>query len=221
MFERQSDYPCAVVDQDAMGEQRALDWCSQYMASGQHLVLWVAQKNILRNNDFLVYLSNHPRVEVVTGRGSGFFVANGPVLAMYPRVEELGTIMGASGITALCVVRWDYSLSTWIKEVNATILHKAENWKFADQSDCDLNHTIIEALQQMTDLVNHNNTIAAGYEKKVVVLHLLRLHDEGVALPSATMVEWAAAHGWREKNVKKLGEYIDQINSGVRPRTIR
>ncbi|NEG54809.1 hypothetical protein [Bifidobacterium platyrrhinorum] len=220
MFENRNNFPCAVVDQDDVGERLALEWCNKYLKSGQHLTLWVAQKNILGNNKFLIRLSQHPQVDVVVARGSGYFASYGPVLAMYPRVGELGTIMATSGMTALCVVRWENSLSTWIKETGAEVLHEA-GWKFPVEDNSELNPEILEELKNITLVINHNNTIAAGFEKKIVVTRLLRLHDDGVVLPRGVMMEWAAAHGWRGKNVDTLGEYVDKINAGVRPRTIR
>ena len=220
MFETQKNYPCAVADQDGTGERIALEWCCRHMGHGQSLTLWVTQKNILRNNGFLSRLSVAPRVKVETGRGINFFAANGPVLAMYPRIEDLGTIMSASGITALCVIRWNDGLSTWIQETKAEILHDA-GWDLVDSNEAALTPDVLETLRSITLVLNHNNTITEGYEKKIVVTRLLRLHDNGVALPKKEMMEWASANGWRGKNVEELGNYVDKINNGVRPRTIR
>lgn len=220
MFERTIDFPCAVADQDGVGEYTALKWCASQLHSGETLTLWVSQKGILRNNAFLARLSNDQTVNIVTGRGYGFYVADGPVLAMYPRVDELGTIVSAAGITALCVVRWSDRLTVWSREVNAEILHDA-GFDYPDAPNVDLSPTVTEALKSMTFEINHNNTIAAGYEKKVVVRHLLSLHDDGDPLSRQGMMEWVAAHGWSGSNVKEFGNLIDKISNGVTPRVMR
>ena len=150
--------------------------CLDYVNSDQPLTLWVPQKNSLNGNEFLKRLSVQSDVDIIFGRNRLMFNADGPVLAMYPSVEDLGTIVGSRGITALCVVQWVDSLKI-----------------------CD-------------------NAISGGHEKKIVVRRLLQLHDKGIDLPGDAMAEWVAAHGWSEKNCKKLKEYAEKINKGIRPR---
>ena len=78
---------------------------------------------------------------------------------------------------------------------------------------------VVDGLEQITKVINHNNTIAArGFEKSRVIEVLLRLHDAGLDLPPTQMMEWAAANGWRGDNVKELGRYAQAINGGKRPR---
>ena len=64
-------------------------------------------------------------------------------------------------------------------------------------------------------MINHNNTISAGRDKRDVVKPLLRLHDAGIILPPKKMAEWAIAHGWRRGNPKELIELAKKINKGV------
>lgn len=67
-------------------------------------------------------------------------------------------------------------------------------------------------------MINHNNTITAGRNKRDAVRPLLLLHDEGVILPPKKMAEWVVAHGWRCGNPKELIDLAKRINKGVRPR---
>lgn len=46
-------------------------------------------------------------------------------------------------------------------------------------------------------MINHNNTITAGRNKRDAVRPLLLQHDEGVILPPKKMAAWVVAHGWR------------------------
>ena len=80
---------------------------------------------------------------------------------------------------------------------------------------------VVHALEGITQMINHNNTISAGRDKRDVIRPLLRLHDNGVPLPAKKMAEWAVAHGWRSDNPKELIEWVRKINSGVRPRVSR
>ena len=126
-------------------------------------------------------------------------------------------------MTALAVVQWSSPLETWAQEVNAEIVHTFE--PVADRGplpglepEAELIPTIVDALERITQMINHNNTISAGLDKSDVVRPLLRLHDEGIILPPKKMAEWAVAHGWRRGNPKELIDLAKKINNGVRPR---
>lgn len=184
----------------------------------------MSRKSVLRANDIVRDLISSRRVQVAVGRGGGYFAANGPVLALYADADDLGNIIRASGITALCVVQWGERLGTWVKEVGAIVLHELD----LDEGDrelwgitatVELQPEVVEALESMTRSINHNNTISAGYEKDIVVRSLLRLHDAGLVLPAQEMQEWAAAHGWTGQNPKRLADYVNRISKGSRPRT--
>lgn len=223
MFASPIDYPCAVSDQSDEGQDAALRWVLDHLEDDQVLTVWVVQKSVLSSNDFVRNLASHCNVEVAVGRGSGHFAANGPVLAMYADADDLGKITSARGITALCVVQWSDRLRTWIAETGAAVLHELDldeaDREFLGVADAvELPPAVVEALKSVTRVVNHNNTISAGYEKDIVVRALLRLHDQGVELPSQEMKEWAAAHGWRGDNPKRLAEFAERINKGARPR---
>lgn len=158
--------------------------------------------------------------------GKDIHRVNGPVLAMYPDAEDLAYPAGARGVTALAVVQWSSPLETWAQEVNAEVVHTFE--PVVDRGslpglepETELTPTIIDALERITQMINHHNTISAGRDKRDVVQPLLRLHDEGILLPPKKMAEWVVAHGWCEENPKELIDLAKKINRGVRPRCRR
>ena len=223
MNARTIDYPCAIADQTEEGAKAALRWARQHVRAGQMLTLWVAQRGILNNNEFLKEQSNRDGVDLTIAVGKDVHRVNGPVLAMYPDAEDLAYPAGAVGVTALAVVQWSSPLETWAREVNAEIVHTFE--PVVDRGSLpglepegELTPATIDALERITQMINHNNTIAAGRDKRDVVRPLLRLHDAGVILPPKKMAEWAVAHGWRRGNPKELIDLAKKINKGVRPR---
>lgn len=220
MFNPVIDYPCAVADQSPEGCHKALRWCLDYVNSDQPLTLWVPQKNSLNGNEFLKRLSVQSDVDIIFGRNRLMFNADGPVLAMYPSVEDLGTIVGSRGITALCVVQWVDSLKIWIQETKAEVLteESLNNDLSWNEEELSLLPEVVQGLEHITKMVNCDNAISGGHEKKIVVRRLLQLHDKGIDLPGDAMAEWVAAHGWSEKNCKKLKEYAEKINKGIRLR---
>lgn len=81
-----------------------------------------------------------------------------------------------------------------------------------------LDPVVVEALTDLTSMINHNNTIAAGDEKDEVVSVLLALKSAGIHLDGDAMQGWALAHGWAGKNPDQLAKYVRDINTGKRPR---
>lgn len=215
MFEIQISYPCAVSDQTDEGYSAAYEWVKSRLDEEQHITLWVPQKNILNNNKFLKSLSSDEDVNIVTGKEGCMYKAHGPVLAMYPESADLGKITYGKGVTALCIVQGLVDpLETWIQETSSKVLHD-----FTFQlEEPSLTPEIVRGLKRITNRINHNNTIAASYEKKQVVSELLRLHDAAEYLPPHRAMQWCAARGWRGDNLKKLGGYIQNINNGSRPK---
>ena len=226
MFARTIDYPCAIADHTEEGVKAALRWALQHVGAGQVLTLWVMQKGILNKNKFLPDLLKDADVDLAIAVGKDVYRVNGPVLALYPDAEDLAYPAGAQGVTALAVVQWSSPLETWAQEVNAEVVHTFE--PVVDRGslpglepEAELTPTIVDALERITQMINHNNTISAGRDKRDVIRPLLRLHDDGVPLPAKKMAEWAVAHGWRSDNPKELIEWVGKINAGVRPRVPR
>lgn len=223
MFATPINYPCAISAPTSEGEEAALRWVLERLDDDKHLTVWATQKGVLAANDFARALTSRPDVHIAVGRGSGYFVANGPVLALYADADDLGKITRARGITALCLVQWPDQCTTWAKEVEATVLDEPD-WDrighdpFGTVEAIELRPEVVAALESMTQSINHNNTISAGHEKAMVVRTLLKLHDDGLRLPAQQMKEWAAAHGWSGDNPKRLAAYADRINEGPRPR---
>ncbi|MFZ3476462.1 hypothetical protein ACMEZ4_01775 [Bifidobacterium adolescentis] len=220
MFNPSIDYPCAIADKSPDGCRKALRWCLDYANDEQRLTLWMPQKKTLNENEFLRNLSLQSGVNTIYGRNDHIFNADGPVLAMYPQVEDLGIIVGSRGITALCVVQWVDSFKIWIQETSAEVLtqRNSDDDSCSNDDEVFLTPEIVKELQYVDSTVNCNNAISGGYEKKIVIRQLLKLHDEGIVLPSDAMMEWVASHGWSKKNCKKLKEYAEKINDGIRPR---
>lgn len=77
---------------------------------------------------------------------------------------------------------------------------------------------IVQGLQHIDLMVNCNNAIPGGYEKKVVVRQLLKLHDEGIDLLGDAMAEWACIPWLERENYGQLREYAKKINNDIRPR---
>lgn len=226
MFERAIDYPCAIADQTEEGMVAALKWLIEQRKDGEELTLWVPQKSTLGTNDFLINLARFEGRRLRIIARNEVYRVSGPVLVMYPDVENLAYVTAADGISALAVVQWAGRLETWTKEVNAEVLHQLElDDNLPDYGvgpEPELVTEVVEGLERITRAINHNNTIATtGYEKDVTVRTLLELHDRGLPLPAKRMAEWAVAHGWQRDNPKELITWVKKINGGIRPRTSR
>lgn len=50
---------------------------------------------------------------------------------------------------------------------------------------------------------------------------LLALRDAGIAMDGEAMEGWTLANGWSGKNPQRLGQYVQDINAGKRPRCRR
>jgi hypothetical protein len=224
MCARTIDYPCAIADFTDEGAEAALQWALDHKGDGEELTLWAMAKGTLQANDILRGFSRHkgngPNVAV----GKHVYRVKGPVLAMYPDAENLAYPAGAVGLTALAVVASPYELDTWAAEVKAEVIHSIDS-SGSDTFELSgitpepaLVPEVIAGLKQITILINHNNTIAAGYERDQVVKVLRQLKRDGYDLPAKRMAEWAVAHGWRRGNPKELIDLAKKINNGVRPR---
>ena len=224
MYTRTIDYPCAIADHTEEGVKAALRWALQHVGAGQVLTLWVMQKGILNKNKFLPDLLKDADVDLAIAVGKDVYRVNGPVLAMYPLADELAYPAGAEGVTALAVVRWSDPLATWAAEVKAEVIHSIDD-NGSDTFELSgitpepaLVPEVIAGLKQMTILINHNNTIAAGYERDQVVKVLRQLKRDGYDLPAKRMAEWAVANGWTHGNPKELIKLVRKANDGVRLR---
>ena len=178
----------------------------------------------LEANDFLRELSRYKGNGLNIAVGKYIHRVKGPVLAMYPLVDELAYPAGAEGVTALAVVRWSDPLDTWAAEVKAEVIHSIDD-NGSDTFELSgitpepaLVPEVIAGLKQMTILINHNNTIAAGYERDQVVKVLRQLKRDGYDLPAKRMAEWAVANGWTHGNPKELIKLVRKANDGVRLR---
>jgi hypothetical protein len=196
MFDRAVNYPTAVASYDDDGVKAAIDWCCQHMTDGDTLTVWTSQKSNLGNCAQLEQLVNrHSNVEHVTGRGGGYIHGKGPVLMAWADMDDIGNLVrsGSRSIRGLCVITWnEEAIRPWVAAVSPQVLGDGSAWADATPA---LDPVVVEAMRGLTSIVNHNNTISAGFEKDVVVGSLLALHDAGVPMDGAAMQGWALAHG--------------------------
>ena len=82
MFAGTIDYPCAIADHTEEGVNAALSWARQHVGAGQVLTLWVMQRGILNNNEFLRDLSKEEGADLEIAVGKDVYRVNGPVLAL-------------------------------------------------------------------------------------------------------------------------------------------
>lgn len=220
MFDRTANYPCAIADGTDEGLAEGFDWCVERKEDGDTLTLFVAQKSALSNSRLPnEWVSQYRDVEVATARG--FVLVNrGPVLALWPSAQGLGKLLdNVPAVTALCAASWNQAeIGPWVAAAQPDLLSTAGEW--ADTPLVGLHPDVESEMISVTRIMNHNNTISAGFEKDVVVKALLRLHDAGHRFDSRQLEGWALANGWSGKNPARLAKYADEINGGKRPRTM-
>ncbi|WP_205613495.1 hypothetical protein, partial [Streptomyces sp. S5] len=118
-----------------------------------------------------------------------------------------------------CIITWNEDeIRPWVTAMGPAILGDGSVW---EELTPELDPVAVEALKGLTLTVNHNNTIAAGYEKDTVVSALLALHDASIPMDGEAVQGWALAHGWSGKNPGHLAKYVEDINAGKRPRCRR
>lgn len=222
MFDDEVDYATAVASYDGEGVAAAVRWCESHMEKGDTLTVWTKLKSNLRNCDELDRLvSRHSDVEHLTGRGGAYVRSHGPVLMAWPDMDDIGELVRFSSrmIRGLCVITWNADgIRPWVTQLQPDILGDGSEW---EDLTPELDPVVIEAMKSLTLTINHNNTIAAGYEKDDVVSVLLALHDAGIPMDGDAMQGRALAHGWSGKNPARLAKYVEDITGGKRPRCNR
>lgn len=221
MFAREDDYPTAVASYDDDGVAAAIDWCLRHMEPDDTMSVWTSLKSNLQNCSALdALVQRYSDVEHITGRGWGGHSGPGPVLMAWPDMDGISELIRSShAITALCVITWYADgIRPWVTAMRPEILGDGSEW---DRLSPDLDPIVVRAMESLTLTINHNNTIAAGYEKDDVVSTLLALRDARIPMDAEAMQGWALAHGWSGKNPEHLAKYVRDINAGKRPRSRR
>ena len=218
MFNREVDYPTAVASYDDAGVEAAIEWCLEHIQDSDTLTVWTSLKSNLGNCEKLERLVNrYSNVEHVTSRQGGFVGNPGPVLMAWPDMDDIAKMASNRHLRAMCVITWNENqIRPWVTAMNPGILGDGSTW---ERHTVTLDPVLVEALQSLTLTINHNNTIAGGFEKDQVVGVLLALHDAGVPMNGQAMQGWAIAHGWSRENPKRLAQYVNDINAGKRPRS--
>jgi hypothetical protein len=169
MFAAKTEYPCAIIDGDDQGLEIGFQWCVNRMEDGDVLTLFVPLKSSLRNSQLLQTWSTYRDVDVVTSRGSSFVGSPGPVLAVWPDMDDLGKVTRSDNrVRALCVAAWVRGLDPPMGGGNSSG-DSGGHARLGRRL-----HTRPEpgrrgSHEGLTLTVNHNNTIAAGREKDHVV----------------------------------------------------
>ncbi|MFI1112749.1 hypothetical protein ACH4TU_33000 [Streptomyces physcomitrii] len=197
----------------------AIGWCYEHMEGSDTFTVWTSLKSNLQNCSQLEDLvSGRSEVEHLVGRGGGSTRGHGPVLMAWPDMADIGLLVqhGGHRIRALGIIAGDQDeIRPWVTAMSPSVLGDGSAW---DELTPDLDLVVVEALKSLTQTLNHNNTISAGYEKDQVVRCLLALHDAGLPMDGTAMEGWALAHGWSGRNPERLARYVEVINAGRRPR---
>lgn len=219
MFESDIDFPIAVASYDDEGIAEAIEWCLDRMEKGDTLTVWTSLKSNLRNCSRLERLVNgYSDVEHVTGRGGTFVRGPGPVLMAWANMDDIAKVVRGAGprLRGLAVINWNEDwLRPWVASIKPDLLGDTSLWEGAS---ADLDPVVVEALKSITQVINHSNTISAGFEKDHTVGPLLALRDARIPMDPEAIQAWAVANGWSGRNPQKLADYVRDINNGKRPR---
>lgn len=218
------DFPVAVTSSDDDGLRAGFQWCANLLDEGDHVTVWTHLKGNLHNNPVLeAFVGRYGNVDHVTARGGAYMGHPGPALMAWADANDIAEFLGANEryVKGLCVVSWDEDkLRAWVRASEPEILGDSSIWE-GDEDRKGLDPVVVEAMKQLTAVINHNNTIRGGYEKDEVVGALLALRDAGYELDGPALAAWATINGWRHDNPAQLEKFVDQINRGGRPRTRR
>lgn len=117
----------------------------------------------------------------------------------WPDMDDIAELVHyGREIRALCVITWDADgIRPWVTAMEPDIVGDGSDW---EDLSLDLDPIVVEALKSMTDMVNHNNTISAGFEKDVVVSAILALDDANIPMDANVMQGWGSCSwvGWRQ-----------------------
>ena len=219
VFNEKADYPTAVASYDEKGVAAAIEWCIRHTGPGETISVWTSLKSNLRNcRELEDLVRKYRNVEHITGRGQGHPSGRGPVLMAWADMRDIGELVRfSSGITGLCVISWNKEkLRPWVVATEPEILGDGSAWHDVGAS---LHPVLLEALKSLTQTVNHNNTISAGFEKDQVVGVLLALNKAGIPMDADQVQGWALANGWSGSNPQRLAKYVEDIRAGKRPRS--
>lgn len=223
MYNFDPNIPTAVSSSDDEGVRAALNWAiASYNddESAEEITVWTHEQSQKSTNSTIAnFVDSNHEVKHVAGRGARGVAGKGPLVIVWGEPEDIAAAVGHGWrrVSSIVVIESiPENLYPWVKFSNAEVLGDDSIW---DDQSAEIHPVVALALRKMTGSVNHNNTVSgSGFEKDHTVGPLLRLHDAGYELNSRVIKGFAAAEGWRGDNVKHLGDYVDQINRGGRPR---
>jgi len=134
----------------------------------------------------------------------------------WPDMRDIGELArSANKVTALCVISDnEEELGPWVSAATPQILGNAGTWR----QQARLDPVLVKAMERMTSMINSSNTVAAGYEKDIVVGILSALHKAGFELDGHQLQGWALTHGWTGANSDHLARFANDIAAGRRLR---
>ena len=216
-----SDYPTALtMPADPNATERGIAWIVSKVQRGERILVWAPGQQNIRGNSSLAAFAKRPGVEVETPRARFSDWRGGPVLACWPSRDDLARIVQRDGITALCVLGWNnQDVSAWAAHAEPEFLSA----KVAEPPPAPtrLDPVVVEALKDLTAMVNHANGLAGPYDHRDAVRTLNTLRAGGYALDGEAMFGWAVARDWPASGAKRLRELADKMQSGTRPRVAR
>ncbi|MEZ0491760.1 hypothetical protein AB2L28_05860 [Kineococcus sp. TBRC 1896] len=199
--------------------EAAIDWCLEHLGDGETLTVWTHLKSNLANNTALDQLvARYSNVQHVTRRGGVGLRRRGPVLMAWADMDDIADLLrfGSHHVTALAVLSWDdEAVRPWAAAAKPVVLGNPSSWT---DLVVELDPVVVEALDDLTGFINHNNTISGGHEKEHVVSTLFALYDAGFQLAPKAMQGWVLAHGWAGDNPLQLATDAKDIGRGRRPR---
>lgn len=215
MFEKPVTYPCASAENTDEGRRLAVEWVLKKSKTEEsEVTIWAHSKTSLKGVSHVESLSFREGIEVVTPRTFGRY-PSGVALALWPDIDSIGHVISGTGIKALCIVQSIGELETWVDETGSEILFETGGY-VNEMPEPPLCSELVEALETITNAINHNNRADQYYNKQRIVTELRRCRDLGINLQEKRIAQWAAAHGWTDDNPKILRQFVSGINRGAR-----
>lgn len=213
-----ADYPCAVSHATDDGLRAAIKWCLEGNDEGERVLLWLPGKDDLDDHPVIDEARRAVDFEIVTSR-DGRYHADGPVLAYGVTQDHLGDVINGRGITRLAVVT-SFLFDTWIRETNSEVLvAPLESARREGGGDTWTTYPVLslraaDELRAMSRQIDLDHVLT-GRDKARIEATIRPLIRQREGVTSLTVMEWAAADGWRGRNFKLLGKLVHDIEGGL------
>ena len=215
-----SNYPTALtMPADPKATERGIVWVLSQVHRGDRVLVWAPGQQNIRGNSSVAEFTKRPGVEVETPRARSSAWQRGPVLACWPSAEDLAQLAQRAEVTALCVLGWnDKDVSAWIAYAEPDFLSPGVD---VPARPSRLDPMVVEALVDLTGMVNHANGLAGVFDHRDAVRILTTLRAGGYNFDGEAMFGWAVVHEWPAPAARRLRDLADKIQMGIRPRVAR